>query len=246
MIDADFVTAIRDLADEASPARTQEIHGRVYTDKALTEVAQPKIPEPATLVVHTLTGLADYIEANKDSLPLSDYALHVVDPGRVDLVSRAQGVYQQRFRYITAQNLDRFAGFRGFAFGSFMEPEDLIIALMALFEDGGDKATVLKILGNLDDEEVKTRQDDGVTQKATVRSGVTVRENVAIPNPVTLAPFRTFPDVGSQPQSAFVFRLQKGPRAALFEADGGGWKNTAIEKVAAWLRARVPDLTVIA
>jgi hypothetical protein len=39
-----------------------------------------------------------------------------------------------------------------------------------------------------------------------------------------------------QPESLFVFRLQSGPRAALFEADGGAWKVEAMDTIHAYLK----------
>jgi hypothetical protein len=195
-------------------------------------------------VVHTLSGFADYIEANKDELTLSEFVVHVVGPDRVDLVSKTTGEHHQRFRYITAQNYNRFAAVPAFDFGRWMDPEDLIIALQALFQGSNDLAKVLRLLGNIRDEDVKTRADDGVSQSVNARSGIAVVEKVDVPNPVTLAPYRTFPDVGAQPEGSFVFRLRKTPggvAAALFEADGGAWRNDAVLLIANWLGGRFED-----
>jgi hypothetical protein len=53
---------------------------------------------------------------------------------------------------------------------------------------------------------------------------------------VVLAPYRTFVEV-TQPESDFVFRMQNGPRCALFEADGGAWKLTAMRHIKEYLQA---------
>ncbi|MNL88119.1 hypothetical protein D3C87_2176490 [compost metagenome] len=45
-----------------------------------------------------------------------------------------------------------------------------------------------------------------------------------------------------QPESAFVFRMQKGPQAALFEADGGAWRIQAIGHVASYLADELNEL----
>jgi hypothetical protein len=70
-----------------------------------------------------------------------------------------------------------------------------------------------------------------------------------VPNPVRLAPFRTFRDVFEQPESAFVLRVKKTPtlpEVGLFEADGGEWRLTAIDRVRAWLVGRLPtDVAVL-
>lgn len=64
---------------------------------------------------------------------------------------------------------------------------------------------------------------------------------VVVPNPVTLAPYRTFVEV-KQPESKFVFRMRKseeGPQAALFEADGGAWKIEAMQRVKEFLEDKL-------
>ncbi|MEG2294316.1 MAG: hypothetical protein RR936_08180 [Carnobacterium sp.] len=49
-----------------------------------------------------------------------------------------------------------------------------------------------------------------------------------------MQPYRTFLEV-PQPESAFIFRLDDEGRCALFEADGGLWKNEAILNVRKYL-----------
>jgi hypothetical protein len=65
--------------------------------------------------------------------------------------------------------------------------------------------------------------------------------NVKVPNPVVLAPFRTFPEI-KQPESKFIFRMQSGPRAALYEADGGAWRNEAMSGIKEYLQDMLADV----
>jgi len=72
-----------------------------------------------------------------------------------------------------------------------------------------------------------------------VRKGGACLEAAAVPNPVMLAPYRTFPEV-EQPASPFVLRLKQGPEGgrpslALFEADGGKWQLEAVKRVRTYL-----------
>lgn len=80
--------------------------------------------------------------------------------------------------------------------------------------------------------------DDGITQKATVKTGLASRGDAVIPSPVTLKPYRTFTEV-DQPESRFVFRMKEdkyeGVQCALFEADGGAWKLQAMENIKGYL-----------
>lgn len=250
MLDGSAVKEIAELASEAKNVQQVEIGDRIFVDKLLTEIVTRKTPEPAVITVHTLTGFADYIEQNKDELALGDYFIWVVSPDRVDLVSKRQGEYYQRLRWISAENLNRFEALRSFRFGEYLSQEQMSIGLQALFENRADRARVLAVVGNVVAEHGINQQDDGVSQKVVVKGGIAIVDTVPVPNPVRLAPFRTFPDVGEQPESPFVFRLKEGPGGAvlfaLFEADGGAWRNDAIARVQAWLAGRLPRMTIIA
>ena len=76
--------------------------------------------------------------------------------------------------------------------------------------------------------------DDGVTQTVSSASGVVLVKEEKIPNPVTLAPFRTFSEI-EQPESSFVLRVNDRGRVGLFEADGGSWRNTAMLRIKEYL-----------
>jgi hypothetical protein len=63
-IDAEFVTAIRDLAYEAKDVEIVEIDGRTYTTSNLKQVTPPT---PSRFQLRTLVGVVTYITANPDS-----------------------------------------------------------------------------------------------------------------------------------------------------------------------------------
>lgn len=75
--------------------------------------------------------------------------------------------------------------------------------------------------------------DDGFTQKATVRSGIQVVDEVRVPNPVNLAPWRTFGEI-EQPTSPFLLRLAKGPQdpvVTLTIADDVTWRVNVVDAI---------------
>lgn len=81
-----------------------------------------------------------------------------------------------------------------------------------------------------------------------VKAGVTGRPaEVRVPNPVILAPYRSFPEI-AQVESRFVFRIRGGESITmgLFEADGGMWRVEAIARVRNWLRERCSEINIIA
>lgn len=202
--------------------------------------APPVEPLVATLEIHTLTGLVDFLASNIDSIEAPRFAIHVVSPDRVDVISSLRARPSRRDTLLSAK-----AQSLGFRFGNFYSCEDFVIALQSLFTESGDRGAILKLVGNIKEETVGQFNDDGVTQTVVARAGITRVEDVPVPNPVLLSPYRTFPDI-QQPDSPFVLRMKRGggdtPTCALFEADGGKWKLAAIESIAKYLRVKVAEL----
>jgi hypothetical protein len=83
-----------------------------------------------------------------------------------------------------------------------------------------------------------------------VKAGVIKLNSIAVKNPVTLTPYRTFREVW-QPESKFVFRLRGGdeknsPQCALFEAAGEAWRIDCIKNIKSYLLGMISDIPIIA
>ncbi len=254
MRDADGVQAVAELATKAADPKIITAGGTQFVAIG-GKLEDPRRPDPRVAVIelHTLGGLMEFVAANRDRINLDAAVLHVESPTRVTLFGPPNGHHKLREVFAGVTCADRFAGIPGgFRFGTYVDTESMVIALQALFEAEGDRATVLKLIGNLTAEGTVKRLDDGVSQTVTARSGISMVDQVPVPNPVQLAPFRTFAEVG-QPVSPFVLRVRKqgdAVTAALFEADGGAWKMDAIASIAGWLQgeleSREIDLPVLA
>jgi hypothetical protein len=124
-----------------------------------------------------------------------------------------------------------------------MDPEAFVIALQSMFVEDPPLKALLSLAQNLTAENVSIAEDDGISQKATVRQGVSLKTTRKIEPKVKLAPFRTFREV-PQPSSVFLFRLRSRedntPECALFEADGGAWKLQAVNNIAQYLSEELP------
>jgi len=204
----------------------------LFTTRSLKRV---QMPTASALVVSTLTGFVDYIKSNIDILP-EQLLVQVKSYDEVKLYSPLNKD-RDREEYIRAEAIlpsnimyDRFLG-----------TEQFNIMLQSSFVDVGDKDVLLKYTGLVKDEAVKSVGDDGISQQVTVKTGVASVGQAVVPNPVTLAPYRTFPEV-EQPQSKFIFRMQDGPKAAIFEADGGAWRNQAIKNIKEYLGEELKGL----
>ena len=195
-----------------------------------SRVSLNRVTEPVAskLTVSTLTGLVDYIKTNVDHLE-GKLLIQVKSPEEVALYSPLNAD-RGREKYVSAEAILP----NNVVYDRFLDTERFNIMLQSAFVDDEDKSKLLKYTALIIDDTVKNFGDDGISQKVTVKTGVASVSDAVVPNPVTLAPFRTFPEV-EQPESKFIFRMKEGPSAALFEADGGAWINKAILNIKAYL-----------
>jgi hypothetical protein len=129
-----------------------------------------------------------------------------------------------------------------FPFKRWLDRETANIEIQSKFVETGNKALLLKYIGNLTEGNSHTQTDDGVTQTATIKTGVASVGEAKAPNPIVLKPYRTFLEV-DQPESSFVFRMREGLEVALYEADGGQWRNEAISNVANYFSKELNELS---
>ncbi|WP_425152858.1 hypothetical protein [Candidatus Palauibacter sp.] len=240
-LSAGAIEAVAQLAVSAA-GKTVEIDGVAYATAPLHDPRQPA-PAPDVLEMHSLTALVRYIAENRDGLSFERCAVHVESPTSVSLVGPlSDGHYRQRFAY--ARATARPAADGGFHFGAFLDLERFNIALQALFTGAGQRDDVIRFVGNIKSEQVRQQSDDGKTQSVEARTGIATVATVDVPNPVTLAPYRTFMEI-PQVASPFVLRLREessGIVAALFEADGGAWKEWTIGLIGKFLEDRLSQL----
>ena len=211
-----------------------EVYGRCYKRESLDLITDPTLQDP--FKVSTLDALVEFIANNTDNiLDEIGIIIHVQGYDRVDVYGEAN-TDMRRNHYLQTAALCP----EPLRYGHFYDTESFNILLQSRFEDNADKQLLLQLTGNIKDEAVKQVGDNGITQSVTVKTGVTNVDNVIVPNPVTLVPRRTFFEI-EQPASPFVYRMQSGPECALFEADGGAWKQEAIKRIADYLVKRLAD-----
>lgn len=225
-----------------SAVEVQQIGALPYASRPLHLVVEPDL---SGITVTTLTGLADWIRARPDALDAALWVLHVEHPHSVRLIRRSTDRYGRRTCLAQAKPQDAAT----FAFGRWMEQEEFIIGLQSQFSATPDLDEVLRLVSNLEVSAVTMSDDDGISQRTTVKCGVSLKEVVRVRRVVSLRPYRTFPHI-TQPESAFVFRLKSRegavPLCGLFEADGGAWKIDAVESIRVWLDAAALGMPVVA
>lgn len=177
--------------------------------------------------LHTLTSLVDYIKSHLERTD-NKFFLHIESNKQVEL----KGLLEEdgsRETLVSATAL-----IPEFDFDYFLASEDFLIALNSKFTNEFDRKELIAFAGNVKEDNARQTSDDGFSQKTTVKRGISQAGEEIVPNPVVLAPYRTFTEV-NQPESEFIFRMKEGPRFGLFEADGGAWKNQAIFNIKAFL-----------
>lgn len=202
-------------------ARKIEVEGLNFTDKPIHQVKFPMISGFNTT---SLSSIVNYIVVNPDEIE-EKLILSIESPTRVVLQTANRAVRNTRETLLVAS-----PELPTIQFGRYMDVETFIIQMQSKFMRTDESHLLMRLVGNVREEKVKNTSDDGFSQAVTAKVGIARVEDVIVPNPINLIPFRTFLEV-EQPESLFVFRMQDGPQMALFEADGGGWKYKAIESI---------------
>jgi hypothetical protein len=205
-------------------------HGQIFSDKKLHLIEQPTAE---AIRVRSISGLVDYLKSDFDNY--DRLMIHVSSPTTVVCFSQLNNDCN-RSEYIKAE-----AMIPSFDFDRWYDTENFNIKLQSCFVKNEDRDIMLKVVGNIKEETVSTVGDDGVSQAVVAKTGVATVANVKVPNPVVLKPYRTFVEV-DQPESEFIFRMQSGPRCALFEADGGKWKLDAMNNIKNYLQEELKGL----
>jgi hypothetical protein len=210
-------------------------HGR-----ALGDIVAP--PRPGVIEVSTLSGLVDAINVCEMAKP-EDCVLQVGDTLTVKLMSRYADKYGHRQLWVKAVH----DPLKGLTFGEyFKDLQRFVIGLQVQFLQTQELLDLIKLVGNLKTDEGIQVQDDGFSQTVTLRSGqVTAFEHRVAPR-IKLIPWRTFPEV-TPVVSEFLIRfksLDGVPAVALFEIDGGKWKQETMVEIKKHLAKALGDTKI--
>lgn len=230
------IAYIAKLAVEAEKPEQIEINGRTYCTKSLNRYDRPDMAEP--IKATTLTSLVDYIKESREELR-DRTIIQVVSATKVLLYS---GLLPERDRETL---FEVNALLPQFEYGREYDQESFLISMQSCFKESEDREAVTILASNIVNTQEATFSDNGTTQQAVMKTGITTKDNVLVPNPVHLIPYRTFLEV-EQPGSDFVFRVSEGrggaPVFKLVAADGGIWKAQAVENVKSYLVEALKDM----
>lgn len=213
-----------------------EIDGQTYSDKKLERVSYEPLARP--LELSTLDSLVEYIKWDLE-IPAQPLFLHIESPTRVKMLSMLDKDKERESLAVVDAELPRFD------FEQYIPQEKFCINLKTKFIKNEDRELLVSFTGSVVDETVAEYGDDGISQKATVKTGVASKTEAIVPSPVHLKPYRTFTEI-DQPKSDFIFRIQSnkydGITCALFSADGGAWKMVAKQRIKEYLSNELSEL----
>lgn len=238
-----------ELGKQTKDFKAVEIGGRIFTNTgengALEEIEPFETDCPATFETATLDGLVTWLHADVDKLfeRFGQLYIRVVDQGNVEVLTPAYG------RLLGRSRVAKCAAFVPWhKFGQQMTQEDFLIYLQTCFDPTEDFDVVAKLVGTIKMENAVENADDGISQRVTVKDGVSGLVNATINNPFRLKPKRTFYEV-EQPVSPFTLRVSKAqdgkPRIALYENDESLWRRESVQSIGEWLTERLDGLPVV-
>lgn len=226
-----------------------EVDGNKYCDKEINRIEPVIVRSRESVRLDTLTSFVDYVKAqvNRDSIyKYEDLYIKVDSPNQVTAFEKDCPLDGRKTYICTAS-----ATLPRVDYERYYDSESFNILLQSRFCQDETTAKLLSIVGNIKTSDVQTTSDNGITQTVQTNKGIILKENTELPNPVVLAPFRTFVEI-PQVASPFIFRAKSEGRDdakevyfALFEADGGAWKIEATQRIKTYLEDAFKDTDVI-
>lgn len=237
MIDRSFVEKIESMAE----AKVLEVDNLKYSSQNLFPLTRPLAPR---LELSTLAGVAAYLQHNDDGVSALQTMLVVHGEDSVSLIGPLMDPERQRDLFVMA-TAERPA----LNLGTFLPREEFHVKLMSMFVQTEQRDMLLRYVANIVQKAEVETADDGISQRVTAKTGIARVGKIDLPNPISLRPYRTFPEV-EQPESSFIFRIKQthdgtDTAMALFEADGGMWKLEAAANIKKWLEDHIEDARVV-
>ncbi|MDR0477019.1 MAG: hypothetical protein LBH14_03650 [Desulfobulbaceae bacterium] len=214
------------------------LDGRNF-DSATMKPIMPAMPE--TMHVSSLQGVVDFVnfEFPEDKKHLA----FLLDADAVQVVSDLMPPEWRRRIYLQAVSPSPNHFFK-----VDIAVTDAICWLQTGFMPSPDRDHIIAMISHLKGGTSITVSDDGLSQRAAVKSGITRTGTEDVRNILQLRPFQTFCEI-EQPEVSCLIRLKEDGdnfKIKITQADGGRWKIAARAAIAAWLREKLPEIPVIA
>lgn len=242
-----MIAAAMNWIKEHSTPTIADIDGSQWTDRKLEKVENVMSFDAVSF--STLTSLTDYLKSEVDvpNIFISHVFINVVSPSEIEVYSDTSAYNHYKRTEIARVN----AMLPSVKIGKWVDQTEFCIMMRANFIDNGlyemedgsahfdtDRDALIRVASNIVSGTIAQYEDTGISQKATLKTGIQESEDKLLPEKVILRPYRTFMEV-EQPKSEFIFRAKDdklaGVQLSLHEADGGRWKLDAMTSIKNYL-----------
>ncbi len=227
--------------------------GSAVFDRPVQRAPLPRIPLLDCRKVTTLDAFAEYVKSDPDDLRDDGvehvFWVHVESPCRVVYVGPPNDNREREIPLLAECPVQDVS-----ALARFQPPDDLVPVLLGMAKDRrpanqeesetnetfGDLTKILRYMRKTVREHQEVQEDDGggQTTKTTTKAGPV--EWTHEDNPLSLAPWSTFPEV-EQPLRLFVFRWNQAGQFKLAATPDERWRLEAVQSVATYLKAKLGD-----
>lgn len=230
MMDGKAIQEIKDMADKASAVK--EVDGKKFSHLKMSPVLPP-ICEP--VMVMSLDSLIDFSKIAIKTKENWMYQVH--SPTMVEIICKSVDSYHQREVLASSDISDMVCSF---GFGDQYTLDKFMVAVQNNFMLTEQRQNLIDAVSRVSISDEDSIDDDGFTQTVTAKAGVTLKSKLALPNPVQLKAFKTFPEIEDQmPEDDFIFRVEKGHKTAyfkLFEPESMTWQLKCVAKIKEYLK----------
>lgn len=241
-----IVKAMDWIKEHAAP-HIEKIEDANWSDKEMHKIENVRTLE--TMNFYTLSSLVDYIKCQVDvpNAFAEHIFINIMSPERISVISEANAANYDKRTHIA----DVTAMIPVVKIGKWVDQVEFCIMMRANFIDeeaDTNRDALICMASNVVSGTIAQYEDTGISQKATIKTGIQEQEDRILPDKVVLRPYRTFLEV-EQPKSEFLFRAQDDQfnriQFSLHEADGGRWKLDAMASIKAYLEEQLAELDYI-
>lgn len=219
MIEADAISKIEKLVQDK---QVIEHNGEKFVPIGYKVLRNVDRTPPVRL--NTLESLVRFITENPQRLDLSNTIAIIDSCLTVGVLSGPDMRDMARTPIVVAESIPE-----AFEFNKFLPAEVFNIYLQTRFVYNEEAKSLFGITSRLQLGEGVDLADDGMTQRVTIKRGMSAASmtGVQMPARIALGPYRIFPEC-DQPVSEFLIRFkgdkESGAFVGLWETDGGMWK----------------------
>lgn len=189
--------------------------------------------------ISSLSGIIEFCQNNKDGIN-KDNAMIIIDSYReVSILSKFTDI-GYRDCYMKSEYPKE-----SFRYNMYLEQQDFIVGLGTNFKSSESRNDLIKIVSRLSKENSETKEDDGISQKVTIKKSVHRMEEKILPSLIDLFPYCTFSEI-EQPVRPFVFRINSEDiTMSIFEIKHNIWEIQTIDLIKKYLQEKLPDWSII-